>query len=84
MSKTPYEIRLELLKLAKDSLYEPVFQKRQNLYEEFMSKREVFVGMPGPTEEQLALQFPVMPDFPPACHPLSRVPGRLAPFPAVS
>lgn len=64
MSKTPYEIRLELLKLAKDSLYEPVFQKRQNLYEEFMSKREVFVGMTGPTPEQLALQFPTMPDFP--------------------
>ena len=63
MSKTPYEIRLELLKLAKDSLYEPVFQKRQNLYEEFQSKREVFVGMPGPTEEQLALKYPVMPDF---------------------
>ena len=64
MSKTPYEIRLELLKLAKDSLYEPVFQKRQNLYEEFQSKREVFVGMSGPTEEQLALKYPVMPDFP--------------------
>ena len=64
MSKTPYEIRLELLKLAKDSLYEPVFQKRLNLMDEFMSKREVFVGVTGPTEEQLALQFPVMPDFP--------------------
>ena len=64
MSKTPYEIRLELLKLAKDSLYEPVFQKRQNLYEEFQSKREVFVGMSGPTEEQLALKYPIMPDFP--------------------
>ena len=64
MSKTPYEIRLELLKLAKDSLYDPVFQKRQNLMDEFISKREVFVGMSGPTEEQLALQFPVMPDFP--------------------
>jgi len=64
MSKTPYEIRLELLKLAKESLYEPVFQKRQNLMDEFISKREVFVGMSGPTEEQLALQFPVMPDFP--------------------
>ena len=64
MSKTPYEIRLELLKLAKDSLYEPVFQKRQNLLEEFQSKREVFVGMSGPTEEQLVLQYPVMPDFP--------------------
>jgi hypothetical protein len=64
MSKTPYEIRLELLKLAKESLYEPVFQKRQNLMDEFMSKREVFVGMSGPTEEQLALQFPIMPDFP--------------------
>ena len=32
--------------------------------DEFISKREVFVGMSGPTEEQLALQFPVMPDFP--------------------
>ena len=64
MSKTPYEIRLELLKLAKDSLYDPVFQKRQNLMDEFHSKREVFVGMTGPTEEQLALKFPVMPDFP--------------------
>jgi hypothetical protein len=64
MSKTPYEIRLELLKLAKDSLYEPVFQKRQNLLDEFMSKREVFVGVDGPTEEQLALKFPKMPDFP--------------------
>jgi hypothetical protein len=64
MSKTPYEIRLELLKLAKDSLYEPVFQKRQNLMDEFMAKREVFVGMTGPTPEQLALKFPIMPDFP--------------------
>jgi hypothetical protein len=64
MSKTPYEIRLELLKLAKDSLYEPVFQKRQNLMDEFISKREVFVGMTGPTPEQLALQFPIMPAFP--------------------
>jgi hypothetical protein len=64
MSKTPYEIRLELLKLAKDSLYEPVFQQRQNLMDEFMSKREVFVGVAGPTEEQLALQFPIMPAFP--------------------
>jgi hypothetical protein len=64
MSKTPYEIRLELLKLAKDSLYDPVFQKRQNLMDEFLSKREVFVGMSGPTEEQLALKFPTMPDFP--------------------
>ena len=64
MSKTPYEIRLELLKLAKDSLYEPVFQKRQNLMDEFISKREVFVGVAGPTEEQLALQFPIMPAFP--------------------
>lgn len=64
MSKTPYEIRLELLKLAKDSLYEPVFQKRQNLMDEFMSKREVFVGVSGPTPEQLALEFPNMPDFP--------------------
>jgi hypothetical protein len=32
--------------------------------DEFMSKREVFVGVEGPTEEQLALPFPIMPAFP--------------------
>jgi hypothetical protein len=56
MSKTPYEIRLELLKLAKDSLYEPVYQKRDSLREEFLSKL---------TEENRdSVSFPTMPDFP--------------------
>jgi len=56
MSKTPYEIRLELLKLAKDALYEPVYQKRDSLREEFLSKL---------TEENRdSISFPTMPDFP--------------------
>ena len=56
MSKTPYEIRLELLKLAKESLYEPVYQKRDSLREEFLSKI---------TEENRdSVAFPTMPDFP--------------------
>ena len=30
MSKTPYEIRLELLKLAKETLFEPIYLKRDS------------------------------------------------------
>ena len=38
MSKTPYEIRLELLNLAKEILQTPVFQTRQALSDEYHSK----------------------------------------------
>ena len=56
MSKTPYEIRLELLKLAKDSLWEPIYQKRQALADEYHSKL---------TEaNREAHPFPTLPDFP--------------------
>jgi hypothetical protein len=54
MSKTPYEIRLELLKLANEVLVTPVFQKRDALIQEFHSKFE--------TDKQAV--FPQLPDFP--------------------
>ena len=54
MSKTPYEIRLELLKLANEILLSPVFQKRSALEMEWSAKRDVNPAEP----------FPTMPDFP--------------------
>jgi hypothetical protein len=56
MSKTPYEIRLELLNLAKEILQTPVFQRRQALSDEYHSK------LTEANREQLP--FPTMPDFP--------------------
>jgi hypothetical protein len=38
MSKTPYEIRLELLTLAKEILQAPVYEKRNKLSDEYHSK----------------------------------------------
>lgn len=54
MSKTPYEIRLDLLKLANEILLQPVFQKRSALEMEWGAKREHNPAEP----------FPIMPDFP--------------------
>jgi hypothetical protein len=56
MSKTPYEIRLELLKLAKDTLFEPVYNKRDALKDEFFSKMS--------DETRGTIPYPTMPDFP--------------------
>jgi hypothetical protein len=56
MSKTPYEIRLELLKLAKDTLFEPVYHKREALKDEFFSKMS--------DETRGIIPYPTMPDFP--------------------
>jgi len=56
MSKTPFEIRLELLKMANEILAAPVFQKRQALTDEYHSKL---------TDANRAdVPFPTMPDFP--------------------
>jgi len=56
MSKTPYEIRLELLKLANEILVTPVFQNRDALRDEYHSKL---------TEENRGnMPFPTLPDFP--------------------
>ena len=56
MSKTPYEIRLELLHLAQSILQTPIFEKRNQLSDEYHSKL---------TEANRAtLPFPTMPEFP--------------------
>ena len=56
MSKTPYEIRLELLNLAKEILSTPVHEKRSRLCDEYHSK------LTDANREHLP--FPTMPDFP--------------------
>ena len=56
MSKTPYEIRLELLKMANEILATPVFQKRQALTEEYHSKLT--------DNNRNKLPYPTLPDFP--------------------
>ena len=54
MSKTPYEIRLDLLRLAKESLFEPYFYARSNKELEWSAQRDVNPSAP----------FPVMPTAP--------------------
>ena len=54
MSKTPYEIRLELLKLSKEVLFEPVYQTRNDLMQEYHSKMNTDNSIP----------LPVFPEFP--------------------
>ena len=56
MSKTPYEIRLELLNLAKEILSTPVHEKRNKLSDEYHSKLT--------DANRDSLPFPTMPDFP--------------------
>jgi len=56
MSKTPYEIRLELLKMANEILQTPVYQTRQALSDEYHSKLT--------DANRGQLPFPTMPDFP--------------------
>ena len=56
MSKTPYEIRLELLKMANEILVTPVFQQRQALTDEYHSKLT--------DANRDSLPFPTLPDFP--------------------
>ena len=56
MSKTPYEIRLELLTLAREILQTPVFEKRGKLSDEYHSKLT--------DANRDTIPFPTMPDFP--------------------
>ena len=56
MSKTPYEIRLELLNLAKEILQAPVYEQRNKLIDEYHSKLT--------DANRSTLPFPTMPDFP--------------------
>lgn len=61
MAKTPYEIRLELLSLAKDILFEPIHNIRGDIRDEYFAKREV---IPGSEDKIPNIPFPTMPDFP--------------------
>ena len=56
MSKTPYEIRLELLKMANEILQTPIYQTRQALSDEYHSKLT--------HANRGILPFPTLPDFP--------------------
>ena len=56
MSKTPYEIRLDLLHLAKEILQTPVHDKRNSLSDEYHSKLN--------DANRGTLPYPTMPDFP--------------------
>ena len=56
MSKTPYEIRLELLKMANEILVTPIFQTREAKLNEYHAK------LTDANRETLA--FPTLPDFP--------------------
>ena len=61
MSKTPYEIRLELLKLANEVLTVPIHAARDHLISEFHTSRETFVNEDAPRNP---LPFPILPTFP--------------------
>jgi hypothetical protein len=54
MAKTPYEIRLELLKLAKDILTEPIVSTRDNLMQQYYIERQ-------PNDNA---KLPTLPDYP--------------------
>jgi hypothetical protein len=56
MSKTPYEIRLELLNLAKEVLQTPIYHTRDALVQEYNSKLT--------DENRNTLPFPTLPEFP--------------------
>ena len=56
MSKTPYEVRLELLTLAKEILQAPVYEQRSRLSDEYHSKLT--------DANRETHPFPTMPDFP--------------------
>lgn len=69
MSKSPYEIRLDLLKLAKESLFEPYFFERSNLEQQWNAARDVnphapFPKMPAaPTTEDIIAEAKKLNEF---------------------
>jgi len=56
MSKTPYEIRFDLLNLAREILQTPVHEMRNNLSDEYHSKLN--------DSNRGTLPYPTMPTFP--------------------
>ena len=64
MSKTPYEIRLELLKIATEILQTPVYQTREAQLQEYNSKL---------TDNNRGHHpFPTLPNFPSATEIISK------------
>jgi hypothetical protein len=63
MSKTPYEIRLELLKLSNEILLTPVYQTRDAKLQEWNASREVCANLQ---------PFPTLPDFPSSADIISK------------
>jgi hypothetical protein len=69
MSKTPYEIRLDLLRLAKESLFEPYFYTRSNKELEWNAQRDAnpnapFPEMPtAPTSEDIIAEAKKLNEF---------------------
>jgi hypothetical protein len=63
MSKTPYEIRLELLKLANEILTNPVYNDRDAEMNKYRASRELY---PGEAEPRNPLPFPTLAEFPTA------------------
>ena len=69
MSKSPYEIRLDLLRLAKESIFEPYFYERSNLEMQWNAARDVnpnapFPPMPkAPTTEDIILEAKKLNEF---------------------
>lgn len=61
MSKTPFEIRLDLLRLANEILSTPIHVKRESAMQEYHSSRETYPGESGPRNP---LPFPTLPEFP--------------------
>ena len=56
MSKTPYEIRLELLKMANEILVTPVYGTRDSMMQEYHSKLT--------DDNRITYPFPTLPSFP--------------------
>jgi hypothetical protein len=48
MSKTPYEIRLDLLRLAKEQLFEPYFYQRSAMEQQWNAARDLNPNAPYP------------------------------------
>ena len=69
MSKSPYEIRLELLKLANEILCTPVYQSRESKMQEWHASREVYHNELAPRDPK---PFPTLPDFPSATDVISK------------
>jgi len=64
MALTPFEIRLEVLKMAKELLVEEYHTQRTTLEQEFFSKSEVEKNAMLQNKAFVMPEYPKMPEFP--------------------